>query len=207
MSDPVRRCVRRALQWVLDEVRPAVVALDTETTGLRGAVVQAALVELDAHGRPGEAFCGLVHPPPGYRMERGAVAVHGITAARLDAEAQPSGPFFAELTQRLKRARDEGKRIVAHNAAFDVGRIEETLAAHGVAERLDVDVFCTMRSAKRHCGLVDRRGAPRCPKNAELYSTLFEGADAAELGSLHDAATDATITAHCFLQGRRRGWW
>lgn len=202
----VHQCVRAAIQWVLDEHRPSVVALDTETTGLRGAVIQLALVELDAHGAVRDSFCGLVHPPPDYPMERGAVAVHGITAARLHAEAHAPGPFFVQATERLKRARAEGKRVVAHNAAFDVIRVRETLAAH----RIDADVdkvFCTMQAAKRHCGLVDRRGRARCPKNGELYAILFDGADARRLGPLHDAATDATVTAHCFLQGRRAGWW
>lgn len=202
----VRRCAERAIQSVLDDYRPAVVAFDTETTGLRGAVVQAALVELDAHGVERDVFVGIVAPPPGYRMEAGAVRVHGITPERIAHEGVAAGPFFAELTHRLKRARDEGKRIVAHNAAFDEARLNETLAAHGVDGGPVGGVFCTMRSAKRHCGLVDRRGAPRCPKNAELYA-LLHGRDAAELGGLHDAAVDARVTAHAFLEGRRRGWW
>ena len=90
-----------------------------------------------------------------------------------------------------------------------MARLNATLDAHGAADdRLDADdVFCTMRHAKRHCGLRDRRGAPRCPKNAELYALLTDGADAAALGALHDAAVDARITAHAFLEGRRRGWW
>lgn len=205
MSSSVRACVVRAIQSVLDQYRPSVVAFDTETTGLRGAVVQAALVELDAHGRTQSTFSGIVAPPSGYVMEAGAVAVHGITPARIDAEAESPTVFFSELMTRFKRARDEGKRLVAHNSAFDVSRLNETLSAHGFKDRLG-DVFCTMRGAKRHCGMVDRRGAPKCPKNDELYRHLY-GADASTIGTLHDATTDATVTALNFLEGRRRGWW
>ena len=68
----VRRLVERCLQAVLDDYRPAVVAFDTETTGLRGVVIQAALVELDAHGREVEVFEGMVR--------------QGFVRARVDGE-------------------------------------------------------------------------------------------------------------------------
>ena len=208
----VRSCVSRAIQAVLDRHRSHVVALDTETTGLSGAVIQAALVELSASGDVVDVFCGIIPPPQGYHLEAGAVAVHGITRERIQMEAQPAKPFLEELMRRIKGSLAEGKKVVAHNSAFDKKRLNETLRAHGMEQRLEADdVFCTMRSAKRHCGLRDRRGAHRCPKNVELYDILVGtggGAEASSaFGSLHDAAVDARITAHAFLAGRRRGWW
>lgn len=208
----VATCVQKAVQAVLDNYRPSVVAFDTETTGLRGAVIQAALVEVDAHGTERSVFSGIVPPPDGYRLEPAAVAVHRITQRRIDAEGQPAVPFFRTLVTALKRARDDGKRVVAHNASFDVARLNETLVAHGMHdEQVGTDlVFCTMHGSKRHCGLTNRRGAMRCPKNAELYE-LLTGEDVVEAvtggAALHDAATDARITARSYLEGRRRGWW
>ena len=204
----VRRCVANAVQAVLDAYRPGVVAWDTETTGLRGAVIQAAVVELDARGNEQSVLTGIVRPPRGYALERGAVAVHGITPGRIDAEGQEDVPaFLRPLVGRLKRARASGTRVVAHNAAFDVGRMNETLRAWEMPERLEAeDVFCTMRGAKRHCGLVGRTGAPRCPKNAELYALLTGHPEPAD-ETLHDAAADARLTAQSYLAGRRKGWW
>lgn len=204
----ITTCVRRIIENVLDRYRPPVVAFDTETTGLRGAVIQAAIVEMSARGEETDVFCAIVPPPSGYRLEPGAVAVHKITQQRIDAEGQSAVPFLRDVVTRLKRARLEGKRIVAHNGAFDVARLNETLFAHGMPERLDLDdVFCTMRHAKRHCGLLDRRGAPRFPKNAELYELLYTTPAISRMGELHDATVDARITAMSFLEGRRRRWW
>lgn len=203
------RCAARAVEAVLDARRPGVLALDTETTSLRGSVIQAAVVALDARGAEGEVTCALVAPPAGEALDPAATRVHGITRARLAREAVDAPPFFRAVVGRIKRARAEGTRVVAHNAAFDVARLNATLAAHGLAERLAPDdVFCTMRAAKRHCGLRDARGRARCPKNAELYALLHGGARAEALGgALHDAAADARVTAHAYLAGRRRGWW
>ena len=209
-ADVARSCARRAVELALaSRIHSPVVGFDTETTGLRGAVVQAALVELDGEGVETDVFVGLVHPPAGYVMEEGAVRTHGITSDRLRAEAQPAAPFFAELVRRIKRARERGVPVVAHNAAFDVARLNETLEKHGMASsRLQRgDVFCTMQAAKRPCGLVNRLGRPKAPSNAEMYAALFAGADASECGPLHDAASDARATARSYVEARRRGWW
>jgi hypothetical protein len=57
--------VRGAVEAVLDARRPGVLALDTETTSLRGSVIQAAVVALDARGAEGKVTCALVAPPAG----------------------------------------------------------------------------------------------------------------------------------------------
>jgi DNA polymerase III epsilon subunit-like protein len=208
IAGPVQTCAHAAVQGVLDRYRPPVVAFDTETTGLRGAVVQAALVELDARGNETACLSGIVRPPPAYRMEPRAEAVHGITEARLCAEAQPARTFFTGFVKRLRAAHESGARVVAHNRDFDVARMNETLRAHGMGEQeINFPVFCTMREAKRHCGLRNRVGGPRYPKNEELYTILTGGDAAQDHGTLHDAAADARVTAHSFLHGQRRGWW
>lgn len=194
-------CAAAAVQAVRDR-HWRVLAIDTETSGLTGVVIQIGGAVLDGDGNESEVFSELLLPPPGFDLvlHPRAVAVHGITRERLLAEGVPARPALARFVARLA-----GVRVVAHNAAFDVARLNHTLAAYGMAERVDAAaVFCTMQAAKRHCGLVGAGGRPRCPKNAELYA-LLGGAD--DCGALHDAANDARITARSFVLGRRRGWW
>ena len=182
----------------------ACVAIDTETTSFRGSVIQAALVEISFDGTEMDAFCHVVSPPIGESLNARAVAVHGITADRIAREAVPARAFFEEFARKLRAAREAGKVVVAHNAAFDVARLNETFAAHGLLDRIDVqDVFCTMVATKKH----DGKGA-KMTKNGLLYSRLHGGRCPYEcMGRLHDAAVDARITAINYLAGRRIGWW
>lgn len=205
----VQACAARACAGVVADARPHVVAFDTETTGFRGAVIQAALVELDGRGREVRCVSGLVMPPLGVVLEPGAVAVHGITSARLAHEALPNAREFLEkFVHALRAARACGKAVCAHNKSFDVERLNETLCAHGSTERLNAElVYCTMRGAKSHCGLANAAGRPRFPKNEELYHILTGGNAACDAGgALHDAARDARVTARSYLEGRTRGW-
>lgn len=227
----VHHCVRSAIQSILDtSYRTPVLAIDTETTGLRGAVVQIALVYISADGSRESVFTGLAHPPAGFKMEAAAERVHGISSARLKQEAvDDAHEFFHEVFLRIQDARHQGLRVVAHNATFDIARLNDTFKGHGLPHRIGADeVFCTMRAGRQRCNLRTVKGAPRCPKNSELYEILVSDAlgrgpegyalpqfaiDLATLTSpdsssqLHDAAVDARITAHAWLEGRRKGWW
>lgn len=205
--DPVHSCVAHAVQGVLDRYRPNVVCIDTETTGLRGAVIQAAAIEVTPNGSVANCLNGLIHPPNGVTLEPGAVRVHGITQTTIDSDAEPAMPFLDRLLDYLEHAHAEHKPIVAHNSSFDVARINDTMKWHGSKRRCEVPVFCTMRKSKRRCGLTTARGTPKNPSNAELYLYLT-GRDASkDVEALHDARADAMITARSFLEGRRRGWW
>ena len=205
---PVLRCAERAIQGVLDRYRPNVVAWDTETTGLRGAVIQAAAVELTAKGDLVNTMNGIIAPPPNVPLERGAVAVHGIDRKRIKHEAVEAVPFLRGLVEYLQESSKSGKRVVAHNSSFDVGRLNDTLVWHSMPQRLDGDdCFCTMRAAKRHCGLQTRTGQPKNPKNEELFRILTGKEASEEFGELHDATADALVTATSFNEGRRRRWW
>ena len=205
----VRRCAALAVRDVLEAYAAPVVAFDTETTGLRGVVVQAAWVKLDGCGREVDSCCVLLGPPPGHRVEPGALAVHGLSDELLAREGVSADALVA-FVRRLRAEAAIGARLVAHNKAFDVARLAETLRAHGLEDErplAEEEVLCTMRTARERCGLRNAAGRPRYPKNAELYEILAGEPVEERFGRLHDALADARVTAHAYVHGRRVGWW
>ena len=96
--------------------------LDLETTGLDPAcrVVEIAVVRLDRHGAPQDAWHSLVNP--GIPIPN--AAVHGIDDARV-AEAPPFARIAASLARLLA-----GQVLVAHNL---VGFDRPILARHFAA--------------------------------------------------------------------------
>ena len=94
---------------------------------------------------------------------------------------------------------------MAHNASFDVARLNQTAAFHGAPALLERgEVLCTMLRSATHCGLKSRAGRAKSPSCHELYTYLYKQSFE---GKLHDALADATLLASCFLGGRHRGWW
>ena len=67
--------------------------------------------------------------------------------------------------------------VVAHNASFDVARLNHTAHCHGLRglpPLCSADMLCTMHGATKHCRLRtrgDKRLKP--PRNEELYKFLF----------------------------------
>lgn len=207
----VRTCVKRAIDSVLDGYRPNVLSLDTETTGCGpgDVAVQVALVELNPHREVVHTLNGYLHPPDGVEMKPGAQAVHNISMEYLREHGEPDvTSFLNKVVDRIAEARADGRVVVAHNSSFDVAMLNRTLQAHGLNRRLkDGEVECTMQKSKRICNLKNKLGRPKPPKNEELFRFLH-GRDPSEVeGPLHDACTDATITALSYLEGRTRGWW
>ncbi|WP_280831132.1 exonuclease domain-containing protein [Mycolicibacterium frederiksbergense] len=71
------------------------------------------------------------------------VRVHGITAERVSNQ-----PTFAERVPDLFARLDTGLPIVAHNAAFDIGVLEQSLATCG-RTRPPTAHYCTKKWSKR----------------------------------------------------------
>jgi DNA polymerase III subunit epsilon len=96
------------------------IALDTETTGLeidRGhRIIEIGCVELLNRRPTGRHFQCYLNPERD--IEEGALAVHGLTRARLVQE-----PKFAEIASELLRF-IEGSELIIHNAEFDVAFLE-----------------------------------------------------------------------------------
>lgn len=119
------------------------VAIDFETANPNYASVCAVGWTTVRGGRIVESDSWLCRPPAGYD-EFGPynVRVHGITADRVADQ-----PTFAERAPELLERLSHGLPIVAHNASFDVGVLNQALATCG-RSRPPVDHHCTMKWAK-----------------------------------------------------------
>jgi DNA polymerase-3 subunit epsilon len=99
------------------------IVLDTETTGLSTEqghrVIEIGCVELVNRRLTGREYHRFLNPDRD--IDEGAERVHGIS--RADLETQPRFPEIVdELLEFLK-----GSELVIHNAAFDVGFLENEL--------------------------------------------------------------------------------
>ena len=184
--------------------------LDTESTGLSGedVVLQCAVGLFDSDGKLMQLYDRLWNLPPGVKISMRAYKVHKIGYKKLNALGMPAARQLRIVHGMLKRLRERGVPIVAHNSAFDVRLLQQTAVKHGVDEwdLTKEQVFCTMQRAKPHAGLTsEKTGKMKAPSNLELYRLLHENKTPA-FGALHDAATDIKITAACFAAGRACGW-
>jgi DNA polymerase III epsilon subunit-like protein len=190
----------------------ATLCWDTETSSLVGHVIQIAVVAVPRGAAAADGtlpdcvrYCRHWALPDGVALDPRAVAVHGITRSHLAARGCPVLPGLRALAAVVHAGREGGAQWVAHNASFDVARLNHTAAFHGAPVLLERgEVLCTMRLSTAHCGAKSRSGRAKAPRCDELYAHLFQRPFE---GVLHDALADATLLASCVLGGRHRGWW
>lgn len=178
---------------------------DTETSGLgsNDRPVELGYVRVD-NGLETHAHSALlksvqeIHPR--------ASEINGITMARLNAEGRdPKGElerFFAVAKEVLKG----GGVLIAHNAQFDVKMLNRLAKDVGLESPLALSgVFCTMKRSTNQCQLEPFRfGSHKYPKLSELADTLKVAYDPA---ILHGAVQDCRLTARCYVEAQRQGWW
>jgi len=103
------------------------IVLDTETTGLEVSqghrIIEIGCVELVSRRPTGRHFHRYLNPER--EIDEGAVAVHGLTLAKLSRE-----PRFAEIVHELLDFLADAELII-HNAAFDVGFLNAELSKVG----------------------------------------------------------------------------
>ncbi len=101
-----------------------IVALDTETTGTavdKGhRIIEVGCVEIENRKLTGQDFRRLVNP--GRDIDPEAYEVHGISEEDLAGK-----PTFAEIEAELVKF-ISGAEVIMHNAAFDVGFLENELS-------------------------------------------------------------------------------
>jgi DNA polymerase III subunit epsilon len=112
------------------------VILDTETTGLDfrtgDRVIEIGCVELHGRQLTGQRFHAYINP--GREVPQGAIEIHGLTN-----EFLVDKPRFAEIVADFIEF-IRGAELVIHNAAFDVGFLNNEL---GLLQMESIDQLCS----------------------------------------------------------------
>lgn len=153
------------------------VAIDFETANpARDSACSLAAVTVEAGAITRTAYA-LIRPPRLYFDPR-HIEIHGITP-----DAVRHKPTFAELWDRI-RTHLEGKMVIAHNAAFDIGVLRSVLATYQLPLP-DFQYICTVQLARR---VWPGEPSYNLARLAERFAISFEHHHA-----LHDAKTCALI--------------
>jgi DNA polymerase-3 subunit epsilon len=165
------------------------VVLDTETTGMPVTdghrVIEIGCVELIGRRLTGRHFH--VYLQPDRQSDEGAIAVHGITD-----EFLADKPRFKEVADEFFEFIKDAQLII-HNAAFDIGFINNEFALLGQDDRADITEHCSvldtlMMARERHPGQRNNLDA-LCKR----YGVDNSGRE------LHGALLDAEILADVYL--------
>ena len=164
------------------------IILDTETTGLEVAhghrIIEIGCVELVARRPTGRVFHHYLNPER--EIDEAAMAVHGLTLARLARE-----PRFAEIASDLLEFVDDAE-VVIHNAPFDMAFIGAELERLGEGSRDRLarwSVFDTL--------VLARQMHPGQRNSLDALCKRY-GIDASHR-ELHGALLDARILADVYL--------
>ncbi|MEB2327437.1 MAG: DNA polymerase III subunit epsilon [Pseudomonas sp.] len=166
-----------------------VVVLDTETTGMPVTdghrIIEIGCVEVIGRRLTGRHYH--VYLQPDREVDEGAIAVHGITN-----EFLADKPRFRDVADEFfEFIRDA--QLVIHNAAFDIGFINNEFALLGQQERAEITDHCSvldtlLMARERHPGQRNSLDA-LCKR----YGVDNSGRD------LHGALLDAEILADVWL--------
>jgi DNA polymerase-3 subunit epsilon len=165
------------------------VVLDTETTGMPVTdghrIIEIGCVELQGRKLTGRHFH--VYLQPDREIDEGAIAVHGITADFLTGK-----PRFREVADEFFEF-VKGAQLIIHNAAFDLGFLNNEFALLGQQERSDLSEHCTVLDT-----LMLARG--RHPGQRNSLDALCKRYGVDNSGrELHGALLDAEILADVYL--------
>lgn len=165
------------------------VVLDTETTGMPVTdghrIIEIGCVELMGRRLTGRHYH--VYLQPDREIDEGAIAVHGITNE------------FVQDKPRFREVADEffdfikGAQLIIHNAAFDVGFINNEFALLGQGERADISEHCSILDTL----LMARERHPGQRNNLDALCKRY-GVDNSGR-ELHGALLDAEILADVYL--------
>lgn len=163
------------------------VVLDTETTGLEfrlgDRVIEIGCVELTDRKLTGQRYHRYINPER--EVEAGALAVHGLSNEFLQDK-----PKFTEIVAEFIDF-VRGAELVIHNAAFDLGFLNNELALSGLAL---LDQTCS--------GVIDTLKLARelYPGRRNSLDALCERYAIDNSGrTLHGALLDAELLAEVYL--------
>ncbi|WP_325100995.1 MULTISPECIES: DNA polymerase III subunit epsilon [unclassified Pseudomonas] len=173
----------------MDPHNTRLIVLDTETTGMPVSeghrIIEIGCVEVIGRRLTGHNFH--VYLQPDRESDEGAIGVHGITDTFL-----LDKPRFADVAEEFFDY-IKGAQLVIHNAAFDVGFINNEFALLGQDDRADISRHCTildtlMMARSRHPGQRNSLDA-LCKR----YGIDNSGRD------LHGALLDSELLADVYL--------
>ncbi len=141
--------------------------------------------------------------PDGYRWNKVAQRIHGITPELAETKGQP----LADILIRLRPAMEQADAWVGHNIDLDYGVIgAEFVRAkslqpgldgpYGVGEFPARPVLCTMDASVK---VTPNREPVQLD---ELYQLLTGN----KMKGMHDASADMLATARCFFELKQRGY-
>src|SRR5699024_7979207 len=133
---------------------PRFAVIDVETTGLdpdRERILDLAIVQADAQGRPIDQWVTRIHPDGPVR----ATHIHGITDADV-----ADAPRFADLAITIGTALQD-LVLVAHNAEFDVAFLRAEFARAGLPMPR-FTTYCTLQGSTAYLPQLRRRTLAEC---------------------------------------------
>jgi len=158
------------------------VAIDWETANDHRCSPCAIGITTVSGGVVVDRWSTVIRPPDGYdEVDDFNYEIHGISQAEVDA-APPFASVWPEIRDRIAR-----KTIVAHNAAFDVGVLRDTLDVIGEPWP-DLDYVCTVVLARHLLDLESNR----LPYVADALGVTLD--------QHHDAMADADAAAGILLR-------
>jgi DNA polymerase-3 subunit epsilon len=182
------------------------IILDTETTGLDAAqehrIIEIGCLELVSRRPTGRHFHQYLNPERD--IDEGAVAVHGITRARLESE-----PKFAQIAAQLIEFL-KGAELIIHNAAFDVAFLDAEFARLP-GEPVTIASICTVVDSlalarQMHAGQRNSLDALCKRYNIDNSGRQLHGAllDAQLLGEVYLAMTGGQVALRLGENGAAR---
>lgn len=165
------------------------VVLDTETTGMPVSaghrIIEIGCVEMIDRRLTGRHFHQYLQPDRA--IDEGAIAVHGIRDEDL-----LDKPRFAEVADAFF-AFIEGCQLVIHNAAFDIGFINNEFSLAGQNARADVGQFCEVIDSL----ILARQKHPGQRNTLDALCKRYGIDNSSRV--LHGALLDAEILADTYL--------
>jgi len=164
------------------------IILDTETTGLEAAqdhrIIEIGCLELISRRPTGRHFHQYLNPERD--IDEGAVAVHGLTRARLEPE-----PKFAQIAAQLIEFL-KGAELIIHNAAFDVAFLDAEFARLP-GEPVTIAAICTVVDSLA----LARQMHPGQRNNLDALCKRYNVDNAGR--QLHGALLDAQLLGEVYL--------
>ncbi|MGB0574055.1 MAG: DNA polymerase III subunit epsilon [Hyphomicrobiales bacterium] len=163
------------------------VVVDIETTGLdhkKGdKIIEIACLELINH-IPTDNYYHAYINPDGKEISEGAFKVHGISEAFLSDK-----PLFSEIADDFLGFIGDSQ-ILAHNASFDVGFLNNELSIEKKMTITDDKIIDTL--------VIARKKHPGMPNNLDALCRRYNISE--QKRGLHDAKSDCELLAQVYIE-------